>query len=162
MKNKFIFVIILGAVLLPSVGFAQTPESAAIVESDSESRIDTRAKNFFGHLYTTVDTWRENQEGIWREIKSEKEQEIATREAAMDQAKADRVDRVLEGDQTSMYNGGFNGFDWHILLLKLYNFALFIFTVIFSSRLLFFGILVLIIGAILIKIYDKIRHPRGF
>ncbi len=112
---------------------AQATEEAVqqtAVTRQKAAGIWNQVKLFFVDVYKTVDAWRVRQLDVWRAIKAEKEQQLADTESQFEQNKADRVDRVLEADQATLYNGVADDFNGNAFLLKVYAFGLSIFVII--------------------------------
>ena len=143
-------------------------EEDKLVNTEKVEEVSTgvwiSVKNWFIGLYNKVDAWRMSQGKIWTDIKNEKEAEVAERTQTVDTNRDNRVNRILNEEQTSLFNGSgadLKG-DGNIFLLRLYTFALFIFVIIFTTPIIFYGIIILVVIAILNKIIQKIRNPHAY
>lgn len=158
-----------------------TPTSTTTVKEESvsttdKSAIDTttakeKAKGIWAvikawgiSVYEKIDAWRLSQAGIWRDIKSEKELQITSLSQITEENRNERVDNVLNGDQGTLFKGSSQDFkgSGNVFLLKLYVLALNIFLFIFTTPVIFFGIILIGVLAILNKVIQKIRNPHGF
>lgn len=117
-----------------------------------------KVKAFASNIYNKVDTWRKGQETTWRALKTEKQGEVKIRDAKMDQGLKDRENKVLEGEQASIVQGSVKDFDWHIFLLKIYIAALTVFVFIFAYPIAFYGVIIVIVFAILRRLYQRTRY----
>lgn len=147
---------------------APVKEDEKLVNTEKVEKVSTgvwaHIKNWFINLYNKVDVWRASQGKIWTDIKNEKEAEVAARTQTVDENRDNRVNRILNEEQTTLFNGAGNDLkgDGNIFLLRLYTFALFIFVIIFTTPIIFYGIIILVIIAILNKIIQKIRNPHAY
>lgn len=117
-------------------------------------------KNFFVNAYTVADTWRKEQEVLWKGIQETKRAEVARRESAMDAEILSRSDKVLAEQQSTVVQGAGDDFDGSIFILKVYVFVLSIFVFIFSHAWLFYLIFGILVYNILRTIYEKIVDYR--
>lgn len=119
-------------------------------------------KNWFNAIYQKVDAWRIHQSEIWTGIKNEKEAQIAAQTQEVDTNRDNRVNRILNEEQTTLFNGAGTDLkgDGNIFLLRLYSFALFLFVIVFTTPIIFYGIIILVTLAIVSKIIQKIRNPQ--
>lgn len=115
-------------------------------------------------VYEKVDAWRVQQSGIWRDIKAEKELQITSLSQTTENNRDERVDNVLNGDQATLFQGSGQDFkgSGNVFLLKLYVFALNIFLFVFTTPVIFYGIITIALLAIINKIVQKIRNPHDF
>ncbi len=115
-------------------------------------------------VYEKVDIWRVGQLGVWRDIKTEKELQINSLEQSVEENRDERVEKTLTGEQSTMFTGASEDFSGtgNSFLLKLYVVAINIFVFIFSTQIIFYGIILLVILSILNKIIQKIRNPHSF
>jgi hypothetical protein len=76
----------------------------------------------------------------------------------------ERVENTLNGEQGTLFKGSSQDFKGtgNVFLLKLYVFALNIFLFIFTTPVIFYGIIIIGILSILNRIVQKIRNPHGF
>lgn len=121
-------------------------------------------KNFGISIYEKVDTWRAAQLEIWKAIKMEKETQIAVITEDQDAKRSGRVDKLLDGQQDTLFQGSGSEVKGtgSVFLLKLYSFVLFLFVIIFSSKVIFYGIAIFLILTIIARIINKFRHPQGY
>ena len=174
----------IAGIILISPAYAETKAAAktttktstktattAPVETTSQEPISANSspllnstKGFFASLYAKMDAWRLSQLDIWKAIKAEKEEQIADTTAQGDKKRAERVDNVLDGKSTTVFQGSGSELsdNGNVFLLKLYSFALFIFVIIFSSPYIFYGIAIFLVLVIISRIINKIRHPDGY
>jgi hypothetical protein len=116
-------------------------------------------------VYEKIDAWRIHQYDTWVAIKNEKRQQIKDQTNALDEHRDERVDKVLNEQQTSLVQGSGDEFkgSGHVFLLKLYAGVLAVLTFIFSSRLVFYAILIFLVLTILSKLINMFRgRPSGF
>lgn len=115
-------------------------------------------------VYEKIDAWRLSQAGIWRDIKSEKELQITSLSQTTEENRNERVDNVLNGDQGTLFKGSSQDFKGtgNVFLLKLYVIALNIFLFIFTTPVIFYGIIIIAMLSVLNKVIQKIRNPHGF
>lgn len=142
-----------------------TTKATPIVSDTTKTAVTEKATGFwdsvkaFGNkIYTAVDAWRAGQETSWRALRTSKQDEITTRNSAMDAGIQNRVDKVLAGEQASIVQGSVKDFDWHIFLLKLYVAALTVFVFIFAYPIAFYGIAIVVILLIIRQIYQRVRY----
>jgi len=121
-------------------------------------------KNFGFSIYEKVDAWRAAQLEIWKAIKMEKETQIAIITEDQDAKRSGRVEKLLDGQQDTLFQGSGSEVKGtgSVFLLKLYSFVLFLFVIIFSSRVIFYGIAIFLILTIIARIINKFRHPQGY
>ncbi len=121
-------------------------------------------KNFGISIYEKADAWRAAQLEIWKAIKLEKETQIAVITEDQDIKRSGRVDKLLDGQQDTLFQGSGTEVQstGNVFLLKLYSFVLFLFVIIFSSRVIFYGIAIFLILTIIARIINKFRHPQGY
>lgn len=157
-----------------------TPTSTTVkeesVSTTDKSTIDTttakeKAKNIWSivkvwgiSIYEKVDAWRLSQAGIWRDIKSEKELQITSLSQTTEENRNERVENTLNGEQGTLFKGSSQDFKGtgNVFLLKLYVIALNIFLFIFTTPVIFYGIIIIAMLSVLNKIIQKIRNPHGF
>jgi hypothetical protein len=146
------------------------------VSTTDESTIDTtvakeKAKGIWAvikawgiSVYEKINAWRLSQATIWRDIKSEKELQITSLSQTTEENRNERVENTLNGEQGTLFKGSSQDFKGtgNVFLLKLYVFALNIFLFIFTTPVIFYGIIIIGILSILNRIVQKIRNPHGF
>jgi len=162
MKTKLSLLVIIGLALFGLTALAQTPSTETPGIEDKMAPILEPVKETGISLFQKIDAWRIHQESIWRAMKTEKETQIEERTTAMYDKVDNRVDRVLEGEQASLVQGAGDDFDGSIFLLKLYTAVLAVFVIVFSSKLLFFGIVGLVLFSFVYKLVVRLRHRDQF
>ncbi len=144
---------------------AQTePATGTAVVKEKAKNIWTIVRAWGISVYEKVDAWRAQQSGIWRDIKAEKELQITSLSQTTEENRNERVDNVINGDQGTLFQGSGQDFkgNGNVFLLKLYVFALNIFLFIFTTPVIFYGIITIALLAIINKIIQKIRNPHDF
>ncbi len=148
-----------------------TATTASIEPATGTAAVKEKAKNIWTivrawgiSVYEKVDAWRVQQSGIWRDIKAEKELQITSLSQTTEENRNERVDNVLNGDQGTLFQGSGQDFkgNGNVFLLKLYVFALNIFLFVFTTPIIFYGIITIALLAIINKIIQKIRNPHDF
>lgn len=121
-------------------------------------------QSFFLATYAKIDAWRVSQLAVWNGIKTEKETQIAVLVSTNDDKRSERVDKVLDGENVTMFEGSGSELqgNGNVFLLKLYSFVLFLFIIIFSTPIIFYGIAIFLVLTIISRIINKIRHPEGY
>ena len=162
------------AVVKTSVTTTNTDSTATITQTEPATGtavVKEKAKNIWTivrawgiSVYEKVDAWRVQQSGIWRDIKAEKELQITSLSQTTEENRNERVDNVLNGDQGTLFQGSGQDFkgNGNVFLLRLYVFALNIFLFIFTTPVIFYGIITIALLAIINKIIQKIRNPHDF
>lgn len=145
------------------VSSSDTATTTSVVEKKA-ANIWIIVKAWGISVYEKVDAWRVQQSGIWRDIKAEKELQITSLSQTTEDNRNERVDNVLNGDQTTLFQGSGQDFkgSGNVFLLKLYVFALNVFLFVFTTPVIFYGIITIALLAILNKIVQKIRNPHDF
>lgn len=156
----------IGSVILLTVFLVPLSAGALTEFSDTQPQENTTptfidsVKLFFMNAVKTVDAFREEQEGIWKNVQIKKQAEVALRQEAMDAEILSRSDNVLAEQQTTVIQGMGDDFDASIFLLKLYVFVLSVFVYIFSTPWLFYLVFGILIYNIIRTIYEKIIDYR--
>lgn len=136
-------------------------EASPDLTEAKEKAADTgnKAKNWAISVYEKIDAWRVKQHDVWLAIKAEKRQQIEDKTNALDDHRDERVEKVLDEEQTSLVQGSGDEIkgSGNVFLLKLYAGLLSVLTFIFASRLVFYAILVLLVIAILSRLWNMIR-----
>ncbi len=168
--KNFVIGGVLGFIIVPFISFAQSSTisvSSTLDASSSAPLINETKKSpmdgvvlFFNRMITVTDTWRSEQEIIWKNVQEQKEKEVALREEKMDAEILSRSDQVLAEQQTTVIQGMGDDFDGSIFLLKVYIFVLSVFVYIFSTPWLFYLVFGILIYNILRTIYEKIIDYR--
>lgn len=120
--------------------------------------------NFGMSVYEKIDAWRASQLEIWRAIKLEKETQIAVITKDQEEKRSGRVEKLLEGEQDTLFQGSGSEVagTGNVFLLKLYSFVLFLFTIIFLSKVIFYGIAIFLVLTIIARIVNMFRHRQSY
>ncbi|HQV64792.1 MAG TPA: hypothetical protein PKZ56_00985, partial [Candidatus Paceibacterota bacterium] len=120
--------------------------------------------NFGMSVYEKIDAWRASQLEIWRAIKLEKETQIAVITKDQEEKRSGRVEKLLEGQQDTLFQGSGSEVagTGNVFLLKLYSFVLFLFTIIFLSKVIFYGIAIFLVLTIIARIVNMFRHRQSY
>lgn len=131
---------------------------------DASADAVAKSKNWFTGVYQKIDAWRVQQATIWTAIKTEKETEITVRTQTVNDHRDDRVNRILNEEQITLFNGAGEDLkgDGNIFLLRLYAFALSIFVIIFTTPVIFYGIIIIVLLSIVHKIFQRVRNPHAY
>lgn len=171
MKYKiFLGQVVITSILTLAIGlplataFAETKAPVSVkveVSSPAVDQAKTNASGFWDStkawgtgVYNKIDGWRLSQLETWKAIKAEKEAQITAGTDQLDANRNQRVDNVLNEQAPSLTTGagqdiGGNG---HVFLLKLYSFVIFLFIIILSTPVIFYGAIIIIIVSVLFKI----------
>lgn len=144
----------------PSTAIATEP----VVIPEKAQGVWNSVQSFFLSTYAKIDTWRVSQLAVWNGIKTEKETQIAVLVSTNEEKQSERINNVLKGESVTMFEGSGSELqgNGNIFLLKLYSFVLFLFIIIFSTPVIFYGIAIFLVLTIISRIINKIRHPQGY
>ncbi len=147
--------------------FAQEVELSQEEVKSSQSFIQknlTKVREFALVQYEQVDAWRLTQRDVWEAIKSEKELQITEEKLVLNENRENRTDRVLNGEQVSIVNASGQDFEktGNVFLMKLYTALLTIFVIIFSSPIIFYGIILFFVLVFLNKLFVKLFRRQQF
>lgn len=142
---------------------AQIATETVVIPEKAQGVWDS-VKSFFLATYAKIDAWRVSQLAVWNGIKTEKETQIAVLVSTNEEKQSERINNVLEGESVTMFEGSGSELqgNGNIFLLKLYSFVLFLFIIIFSTPVIFYGIAIFLVLTIISRIINKIRHPQGY
>ena len=169
--SRNFFVTIAGIVLL-AAGFLPLASSAAeadkvdpekLVEQAKtvyEEHVGPETKNFFTRMFAKLEAFRTKTAAdleIKRDAKAAEYEKLKQQEI---HSITDNTEKVLEGEQTTLYEGASSRISFDKILVRVVLAGLGILVFIFTSKIVFYVIFAVVVLAIIKTIIDRIRAPR--
>lgn len=125
-----------------------------------EEHVGPETKNFFARLFAKIEDFRVKTAAELEEKRAAKAAEYEELKREEIHSLTDNAEQVLNGEQTTLYDDASSRVSFDKIWVRIALAGLGILVFIFSSQIVFYIILIVLILAIIKAIIDRIRTPR--